>query len=81
MVARLEAHMPTFNREVLIPVETLSQDVIDRYSKVCQTLRVPAKKFIEDTELPGYDTMMAEASFNAPSTPSDDSSKDPSYIP
>ncbi len=62
VVTRSETQTPTLDQSVIIPVEGIPQEYLDRYSKVHQTPRVPTKKFIEDVQLLGYDTMMAEES-------------------
>ncbi len=80
MVTRTDTSLPTLDQSVVIPVEPIPQEFLTTYSRAHQTPRVSAKKFIEDVQLPGYNTKMAKAS-DTPSTPSDDSKKDPTYIP
>ncbi len=82
VVRRSESQTPTLDQSVVIPVEGIPQEYLDRYSRVFRTPRVPAKKFIqeEEVELPGYDTMMEEDP-SEPPTPPDNLVKDPTYKP
>ncbi len=80
VVRRSESQTPILDRSVVIPVEGIPQEYLDRYSRVFRTPRVLAKNFIqeEEVQLPGYDTMMEEDR-SEPPTPPDNLSKDPTY--
>ena len=82
VVRRSDSQTPVLDQSVVIPVEGIPQDYLDKYSRVFRTPRVPAKKFIQEEEvvLPGYDTMMEEDP-SEPPTPPDNSKKDPTYKP
>ncbi len=73
---------PSFSKEFLVPVEPHSQSHIEHYTIKSNTPRVPAKQFWEESvTLPGYDTLMEEVEAPVtPSTPSDDTTKDPDYV-
>ncbi len=45
VVRRSESQTPILDQSVIIPVEGIPQEYLDRYSRVFCTLRVPAKKF------------------------------------
>ncbi len=82
VVRRSDSQTPVLDQSVVIPVEGIPQEYLDRYSKVFRTPRVPAKKFIQEEEvtLPGYDTMLEEDP-SEPPTPPDSKTKDPTYRP
>ncbi len=71
---------PSFHKEILIPIESLLQSILDRYFARVGTPRVPTKRFLEESMvLPRCDTMMEEAASKTHSTPSDDVNNDPDY--
>ncbi len=82
VVHRSDSGTPILDKSVVVPVEGIPQEYLDKYSKVFRTPRVPAKKFIQEEEiiLPGYDTMMEETP-SEPPTPPDNLRKDPTYKP
>ena len=82
VVWRSDSRTPILDQSVVIPVEGIPQEYLDKYSRVFCTPRVLAKKFIQEEEivLPGYDTMMEEDP-SEPPTPPDNLKKDPTYKP
>ncbi len=82
VVRRSDSGTPTLDQSVVIPVEGIPQEYLDKYSRVFRMPRVPAKKFIQEEEvaLPGYDTKMEEDPTEPP-TPPDNLRKDPTYKP
>ena len=82
VVRRSDSGTPALDQSVVVPVEGIPQEYLDKYSRVFRTPRVPAKKFIQEEEvvLPGYDTMMEEDP-SEPPTPPDNLKRDPTYKP
>ncbi len=82
VVRRSDSGTPISDQSVVVPVEGIPQEYLDKYSRVFPTPRVPAKKFIQEEEvvLPGYDTMMEEDP-SEPPTPPDNLRRDPTYKP
>ena len=51
VVRRSDSQTPILDQSVVIPVEGIPQEYLEKYSRVFRTPRVPAKKFIQEEEV------------------------------